>query len=71
MLYRFILVTGAGFIKIMFSGADSMRSGEVDRNRESFLGHVWTPDGFGTSDCVRFEICLCSIDLCGFRELIL
>ena len=52
-----------------------MRSVEVGRGRRIF-GKVFgalvgRPDGFGSSDFVRIEIFLCSIDLYWFRELVL
>ena len=52
-----------------------VRSGEVDRGRSRstdiarvFGALLGRPDGFGSSDFVGIEICLCSIDLYGFRK---
>ena len=51
-----------------------VRSTEVDRGRPKsrvFGACFGRPDGFGSSDFDRIEICLCPIDLYGFREPIL
>ena len=51
-----------------------VRSGEVDRGRPKspvFGAFFGRPNGFGSSDFVRIEICLCSVDLHWFREPVL
>ena len=50
------------------SGGGRSRSTEIAKVFGAFFGR---PDGFGSSDFVRLEIFLCSIDLYGCRDPIL
>ena len=52
----------------MRSGGGRVRSTEIAGVFGASFGR---PDGFGSSDFVRIEIFLCSIDLYGFREPVL